>query len=220
MKLVLIRHGQSVWNQQDRFTGWTDVDLSKQGIKEANEAAKALKKEGISFDLIYTSILKRAWETANIIKKELGFPGELIKNWQLNERHYGALQGKNKKEVAKIHGKEQVLIWRRSYDTPPPLLSEDKKEKQKDIPLVLGESLADTLKRVVTYWEDEIYPQLKQGKNILIAAHGNSLRALMKHLYSIDKKDILKLEIPTGSPILCEFDQHFKALEYRSLIND
>ena len=217
MSLVLIRHGQSIWNQQDRFTGWTDVDLSKQGVHEAHEAARILKKKNLSFDLVYASALKRAINTANIIKNELEIPGELIKHWRLNERHYGALQGKNKKETIKTYGEEQVLIWRRSYNTPPPLLTEEMEKQQGDIPLILGESLEDTLKRVIVYWEEEIYPRLKQQKKILIAAHGNSLRALMKHLFSIDKESILKLEIPTGKPILCEFDQNFKASKYQYL---
>ena len=218
MSLVLIRHGQSIWNRENRFTGWVDVDLSEQGINEAKAAARILKRKNCSFDLIYTSVLKRAIHTAEIIKKELDFSGEPIEHWRLNERHYGALQGKNKKEIADIHGEQQVEIWRRSYNTSPPLLNKDKvKQPDGDIPLVLGESLADTLKRVVVYWQDEISPQVKKGKSILIAAHGNSLRALIKHLFSIDDEKIVKLNIPTGKPIICTFDQNHKAVKYQYL---
>ncbi|MCY4524153.1 MAG: 2,3-bisphosphoglycerate-dependent phosphoglycerate mutase [Halobacteriovoraceae bacterium] len=218
MYLVLIRHGQSVWNRQNLFTGWEDVELSEQGVKEAKEAAKFLKKEKLKFDLAYSSILKRAIKTAEIITRELDFKKQIIKHWRLNERHYGALQGKNKKEVAEIHGDEQVRIWRRSYDTPPPFSDQaSNKTAKKEIPVILGESLADTLKRVVTYWEEEILPQLKQSNNILIVAHGNSLRALIKYLFQIDKEKIIEFEIPTGKPILCEFDNGFNAIKYRYL---
>lgn len=206
MILVLIRHGQSVWNQQNRFTGWEDVPLSEQGTDEAKSAADILKRQSYSFDIIYTSLLKRAIHTGRIIKDELGLSTEFIKNWRLNERHYGDLQGKNKEEIARIHGVDQVKIWRRSYDIPPPLLSADKGTvPEEGYPLVLGESLKETLERVLPYWRDHILPNLQKKKNILISAHGNSLRALMKELFSMGEKEIIELEIPTGKPILCEF---------------
>ena len=215
--LVLIRHGQSVWNAQNRFTGWEDVPLSEQGTMEARSAAKVLKKQSYSFDVIYTSLLKRAVHTARIVREELGLSIECVKNWRLNERHYGDLQGKNKEEIAKIHGADQVKIWRRSYDMPPPLLPASKGSiPEEGHPPVLGESLKDTLERVVPYWKDHILPNLQKRKNILISAHGNSLRALMKELFSIGEKEIVQLEIPTGRPIFCEFKDD-QAVGYRFL---
>ncbi len=217
--LILIRHGQSRWNLENRFTGWVDVDLSENGVLEAKEAAKVLKKNDIEIDYVYTSVLKRSIQTAELIldileKNELS----LTKSWQLNERHYGALQGKNKKETAEIHGDEQVKIWRRSFSTKPPQLNE--KDIQipeswgENIPIVLGESLEDTCKRVIPFWKENILKEIKSGKKILISAHGNSLRALLKHLFSISDDKILELEIPTGKPILCKINEEGLGVEY------
>lgn len=217
--LILIRHGQSRWNLENRFTGWVDVDLSENGVLEAKEAAKVLKKNDIEIDYVYTSVLKRSIQTAELIldileKNELS----LTKSWQLNERHYGALQGKNKKETAEIHGDEQVKIWRRSFSTKPPQLNE--KDIQipeswgENIPIVLGESLEDTCERVIPFWKENILKEIKSGKKILISAHGNSLRALLKHLFSISDDKILELEIPTGKPILCKINEEGLGVEY------
>ena len=217
--LILIRHGQSSWNLENRFTGWVDVDLSENGVLEAKEAAKVLKKNDIEIDYVYTSVLKRSIHTAELIldileKNELS----LTKSWQLNERHYGALQGKNKKETAEIHGDEQVKIWRRSFSTKPPQLNEEDiqipESWGEDIPKVLGESLEDTCKRVIPFWKDNILKEIRSGKKILISAHGNSLRALLKHLFSISDDKILELEIPTGKPILCKLNEEGLGVEY------
>lgn len=215
-KLVLIRHGQSLWNKENRFTGWTDVPLSELGIQEAVNAGKLLKEKGFSFDMAYTSYLKRAIDTLTYVLKEMGeenIPVE--KSWKLNERHYGALQGLNKKETADEYGDEQVLIWRRSFDTKPPLLKADDErapkfeKKYKDIPeseLPLGESLKDTIERFIPYYLNEIAPKIEEGKNILIAAHGNTLRALVKYIENISNEDIIELNIPTGVPLIYELD--------------
>lgn len=212
-EIVLIRHGQSEWNKQNRFTGWVNIDLSQQGIDEANHAGEVLKKNSYQFDLVFTSTLKRAQNTANIVKEVLGQKDlETIEDWRLNERHYGALQGLNKKETAEKHGDEQVLIWRRSYSTKPPLLDSEK-AKEFD-PVCSGESLEDTVNRVIPYWTENILKELKAGKKILIAAHGNSLRALMKYLFNISNEEILKLEIPTGKPIKCSLDENFMGIKY------
>ena len=187
--LILIRHGQSEWNKQNRFTGWVNVDLSEKGITEANHAGELLKKNGLKFDKIFTSTLLRAQRTADLAKEVFGQEDlETIKDWRLNERHYGALQGLNKKETADKHGEEQVMIWRRSYKTKPPLLSEE--EAVKFEPKCAGESLEDTVNRVIPYWNENILPAVKNGENILIAAHGNSLRALMKYLFEISEESI------------------------------
>ncbi|MBG08554.1 MAG: phosphoglyceromutase [Halobacteriovoraceae bacterium] len=217
--LILIRHGQSRWNLENRFTGWVDVDLSENGVLEAKEAAKVLKKNDIEIDYVYTSVLKRSIQTAELIldileKNQLS----LTKSWQLNERHYGALQGKNKKETAEIHGAEQVKIWRRSFSTKPPQLNEEEIQIPEswgaDIPKVLGESLEDTCKRVIPFWKDNILKEIRSGKKVLISAHGNSLRALLKHLFSISDEKILELEIPTGKPILCKLNDKGLGVEY------
>lgn len=217
MKIVLVRHGESKWNLANKFTGWTDVDLSKQGYQEAKEAGELLKKEGFSFDLAYTSYLKRATKTLNIILDIMDLHWIPVnKSWKLNERHYGALQGLNKAETAKKEGAEQVHIWRRSFDTPPPALdqadqrypgNEAKYAELSEKQLPRAESLKMTIERVMPYWENEIVPQMKKGKKIIVAAHGNSLRALVKHLDGIPDADIPSLNIPTGKPLVYEFDQ-------------
>jgi len=216
IKLVLIRHGESTWNKENRFTGWTDVDLSEKGVAEAKQAGKILKSEGYTFDIAFTSVLKRAIKTLDLLLEEmdqLWIP--VVKSWKLNERHYGALQGLNKAEMATKYGEEQVMIWRRSYDIPPPALTpEDERYPgnepkyaalaPQDIPLF--ETLKDTVIRVMPYWETDIAPLLKQGKKVVIAAHGNSLRALVKYLDHIPDADIPSLNIPTGIPLVYELD--------------
>lgn len=220
IQLVLIRHGQSVWNKENRFTGWTDVELSEQGIKEAKNAGRLLKKAGFTFDLAFTSYLKRATETLDLVLKEMNLSGvEIRDTWRLNERHYGALQGENKAEKAKEVGEEQVHIWRRSFDTAPPALSLDDErhprfdEKYKELPLELlpaSESLKDTIDRFMPYWDEEIAPALNQGRKVIIAAHGNSLRALVKFLDDISDEEIPKLNIPTGVPLVYELNDDLK----------
>lgn len=222
MKLVLVRHGQSVWNLENRFTGWTDVELSNNGIKEAKEAGKLLKENEFTFDVAYTSVLKRANETLNIILKELGEENIPIHySWKLNERHYGALQGLNKDDTRKKYGDEQVKIWRRSAFVRPPLLNEEDDrypgmdDKYKDLKkneLPLGECLMDTLKRVIDYYETEIKKSLLSGQNVIIAAHGNSLRALIKYLEDISNDDIMNVEIPTGKPYVYELDDNLNII--------
>jgi 2,3-bisphosphoglycerate-dependent phosphoglycerate mutase len=219
-QLILIRHGQSQWNLENRFTGWTDVDLSPLGIEEAREAGKLLKEKGFKFDCAYTSVLKRAVKTLNYILEEmdcLWLP--TTKDYRLNERHYGALQGLNKTETADQYGAEQVHLWRRSYDIKPPTLepndprsptNEEKYSKIDKNLIPLVEDLKDTVARVTPYWETEIAPKVKAGQKIIIAAHGNSLRALIKHLENISDQDILKLEIPTGKPIVYELSDSLK----------
>lgn len=220
MKLVLIRHGQSEWNLENRFTGWKDVDLSEQGKQEAKKAGQDLKADGFEFDVAYTSYQKRAIKTLNIVLEqidELHIP--VNKSWRLNERHYGALQGLNKAETAKKYGDEQVHIWRRSFDVPPPALEDDdernvkfdpkyKNLDHKDMPKC--ESLKDTIARVLPYWESDISKSIKEEKNVIIAAHGNSLRALIKYLLNIDDKKILDLNLPTGVPLVFEIDKDLK----------
>lgn len=222
MKLVLVRHGQSVWNLENRFTGWTDVELSNNGIKEAKEAGKLLKENEFTFDVAYTSVLKRANETLNIILKELGEENIPIHySWKLNERHYGALQGLNKDDTRKKYGDERVKIWRRSAFVRPPLLNEeddrypgmdDKYKDLKKSELPLGECLMDTLKRVIDYYETEIKKSLLSGQNVIIAAHGNSLRALIKYLEDISDDDIMNVEIPTGKPYVYELDDNLNII--------
>jgi 2,3-bisphosphoglycerate-dependent phosphoglycerate mutase len=223
MKIVLVRHGESIWNLNNNFTGWTDVDLSDQGIEEAREAGKLLKEEGFTFDLAYTSYLKRAIKTLNIILDIMDLHWiPVIKTWKLNERHYGALQGLNKKETAEKEGAEQVHIWRRSFDTPPPELdkddprypgNEEKYSELSDEELPTSESLKMTIDRVMPYWENEITPKIKEGKNIIIAAHGNSLRALVKKLDNISDDEISSLNIPTGRPLVYEFDDGMNVID-------
>ncbi|EJP24169.1 phosphoglycerate mutase 1 family [Peptostreptococcaceae bacterium AS15] len=220
MKLVMIRHGQSQWNLENRFTGWKDVDLSNQGVEEAKKAGEDLKKDGFVFDIAYTSYQKRAIKTLNIVLEEIDelyIP--VVKSWRLNERHYGALQGLNKAETAKKYGDEQVHIWRRSFDVPPPALDDDDERnvrfdaKYKDLDpkdMPKGESLKDTINRVMPFWESDISKSIKSGKNVIIAAHGNSLRALIKYLLEIDNERILDLNLPTGVPLIFEIDENLK----------
>ncbi len=215
-KLVLIRHGQSVWNRENKFTGWTDVDLSEQGIREAHEAARVLKEEGYTFDLAYTSYLKRAIRTLWIVLDELDLMWiPVVRSWKLNERHYGALQGLNKADTAAKYGEEQVHIWRRSYDITPPPLEDDDPRNLKFDPKYADvlqeadrrtESLKITLERVLPYWHETIAPSIQAGKKVVISAHGNSLRALVKHLDHLSEKEVLELNIPTGIPLVYEFD--------------
>ena len=221
-KVVLLRHGQSTWNQENRFTGWKDVDLSDLGREEARQAGRLLKEGGYVFDVAFTSVLKRAIKTLDIALDEmdqLWIP--VTKHWRLNERHYGALQGLDKAETAAKHGEAQVKIWRRSYDIPPPPLAEDDERHpgrdpryagldKKDLPL--SESLKDTVERFLPYWHETIAPQALAGKRVLIAAHGNSLRALVKHLDDVSEQDIVDLNIPTGIPLVYELDDRLKAV--------
>jgi 2,3-bisphosphoglycerate-dependent phosphoglycerate mutase len=229
-KLVLLRHGESVWNQENRFTGWKDVDLSEKGVGEAREGGRTLKAEGLEFDLAFCSVLTRANRTLSLALGEMGqlwIP--VIKSWRLNERHYGALQGLDKAETAAKHGEEQVKIWRRSYDVPPPAMSKDderwaghdrryKNLKPDEIPL--SESLKDTVARVIPFWESDIAPALKADQVVLIAAHGNSLRALVKYLDQVTESEILELNIPTGIPLYYELDDHLKPITHRYLGNE
>jgi len=217
MKLVLLRHGESKWNLENKFTGWTDVDLTIKGEGEAKEAGLLLSAENIDINMVFTSVLKRAINTMKICLDNLGKTNiETFYNWRLNERHYGALQGLNKLETAKKYGDEQVLIWRRSYDIRPPELDiNDKRNprfdkkydslKEKEIPL--SECLKDTVLRFLPYWENNISPHVNSGKTIMIVAHGNSLRALVKHLDNISNEDIVRLNIPTGIPLVYELDK-------------
>ena len=219
-KLVLLRHGESKWNMENRFTGWIDIDLSEKGIAESREAAKILRKNNFAFDMVYTSVLKRAIRTAWIVLDDMDLMWIPVKNsWRLNERHYGALQGLNKNEMRQKHGEEQVFIWRRSYDIRPPALqkgdgrfpgNDPKYSDLKRSELPLTESLKDTVKRVLPYWKKEIAPAIKKGKCVLVTAHGNSLRALVKHLEGIPDEEIPKLEIPTGKPLVYELDNKLK----------
>ncbi len=229
-KIVLLRHGESTWNQENRFTGWTDVDLTDKGRAEAALAGVTLKQQGFVFDLAYTSVLKRAIRTLNIVLDEMDLmwiPVE--KSWRLNERHYGALQGLNKSEMAEQYGEEQVHIWRRSYSTQPPALEEtDERYPGKDRryadltheQLPLTECLADTVERVMPYWKDTIAPQIKAGKQIIIAAHGNSLRALIKYLDNVLEEEIVGLNIPTGIPLVYELDEELKPLKHYYLADE
>lgn len=211
--LVLVRHGQSVWNKENRFTGWVDVELSELGESEAKSAGMILKKEGFKFDIVFTSVLKRAIHTMKFILEVLGQTGLApIKNWRLNERHYGALQGLDKTETVKKYGEEQVKIWRRSYDVPPPPKSDVGQDEPK------SESLKDTGARFMPFWFDEIAPKLKEGRKVLVVAHGNSLRALIKYLDNVSEKDIVELNIPTGVPLAYKIDpKSLKALSHRYL---
>jgi len=226
-KLVLLRHGESVWNKENRFTGWTDVDLTEKGRAEAAEAGRLLKADGYEFDIAYTSVLKRAIRTCWITLDELDrlwLPVE--RSWRLNERHYGALQGLNKAETAARHGDAQVKIWRRSYDIPPPPLSPDDARHPRNDPryaalapadLPATESLKDTVARFLPYWHDTIAPAIRAGQRVLIAAHGNSLRALVKYLDHISDEDIVALNIPTGIPFVYELDADLNSLGSRYL---
>lgn len=222
-KLVLIRHGESVWNKENRFTGWTDVGLTKKGINEAIMAGKILKKEGYFFDVAFTSFLKKATKTLDLVLEEMELKNISIKkSWRLNERFYGALQGLNKSETAEKYGEDKVHLWRRSYDTRPPAITENDKRypgkdplyknlKKNELPLT--ESLKDVQKRLLPYWKSEILPALKSGKRVLICAHGNSLRALIKHIDKISDKKIENINIPTGLPLIYEFDKKNKPIK-------
>ncbi|MDR3354092.1 MAG: 2,3-diphosphoglycerate-dependent phosphoglycerate mutase [Synergistaceae bacterium] len=223
-KVVLLRHGESAWNKENRFTGWTDVPLSEKGVSEARAAGAALLKEGFSFDMAFTSVLKRAIKTLWLTLEEMDrmwIPTTF--SWRLNERHYGALQGLNKSETAAKYGDDQVKIWRRSYDVRPPLLERgDDRYPAKDpryaglavSEIPAGECLEDTVARVVPYWNDVIVPEIRAGRKLIIAAHGNSLRALVKHLDNVSNKDILELNIPTGIPLVYELDDDIKPISH------
>ncbi len=222
--LVLVRHGQSAWNLENRFTGWTDVDLTEQGIAEAKEGGRLLKEAGYEFDVAYTSVLKRAIKTLWIIQEEMGLEWlPVVRAWQLNERHYGALQGLNKAETAKEYGEEQVKLWRRSYDVPPPALNLDDERhprfdrryaglKPEELPAT--ESLKITLDRVLPFWHNVLAPDIKAGKRLLVVAHGNSLRALVKYLDNMSEAEILELNIPTGIPLVYELDADLKPVKH------
>lgn len=223
-KVVLLRHGESAWNKENRFTGWTDVDLSEKGLSEAKKAGEVLKKEGFVFDVAFTSVLKRAIRTLWITLDGMDLMWIPVYNsWRLNERHYGALQGLNKAETAAKYGDEQVLVWRRSYDTPPQALDKDdprspakdpryKGLKPSEIPLT--ECLKDTVARFLPYWHETIAPVVKSGKRVIIAAHGNSLRALVKYLDNVSDQDIVGLNIPTGMPLVYELDDNLKPIKH------
>lgn len=223
-KLVLLRHGESIWNLENKFTGWTDVGLSPKGIEEAHEAAKWLKKENFTFDAAYTSVLARAIKTLWLVLEDMDLMWIPVhRSWRLNERHYGALQGLNKVEMVKRYGEEQVLIWRRSYDVPPAALTKDdprfpgRDRRYKDLTteeLPLTECLKDTVNRFLPYWHETIVPAIKAGKRVLIAAHGNSLRALVKRLDNISDEAIVQLNIPTGIPLIYELDDNLKPLKH------
>ncbi len=222
-KIVLLRHGESAWNKENRFTGWTDVDLTEKGIEEAKSAGALLKAEGYTFDLAYVSVLKRAIRTLCFVLDEMDLLWiPVYKSWRLNERHYGALQGLNKAETAAKYGDEQVLIWRRSYATPPPPLERDDPRYPGNDPryadlteneLPLTECLKDTVARFLPYWHEIIAPAVESGKRVLVAAHGNSLRALIKYLDNVSDEDIVELNIPTGIPLVYELDADLKPIQ-------
>lgn len=223
IKLVMVRHGQSQWNLENRFTGWTDIELSEKGICEAKNAGLLLKENGYHFDLAFTSALKRAQNTLKFICEELNETVPTIKSWRLNERHYGALQGLNKAETALKYGDEQVKLWRRSTDVRPPALDISDKRHPNNDPKYddlsaeqkpATENLIDTIKRVMPIWDKEIAPRLKENKKIIIVAHGNSLRALVKYLDNLSEEEIIATEIPTGTPLVYELDANLKPLKH------
>ena len=221
-KLVLIRHGESTWNLENRFTGWTDVDLTETGIEQAKNAGKLLKAEGYEFDVAYTSVLKRATRTLWHVLDEMDRTWlPVVNSWRLNERHYGALQGLNKAETAKKYGDEQVLVWRRSYDTPPPPLDPQDPRSERGDPryarllpdqVPMTECLKDTVARVLPFWNESMAPAIKTGKRLVVAAHGNSIRALVKYLDEVSDSDIVGLNIPNGIPLVYELDAKLKPL--------
>ncbi|MGB9694779.1 MAG: 2,3-diphosphoglycerate-dependent phosphoglycerate mutase [Caldisericaceae bacterium] len=229
-KVVFVRHGESEWNKENRFTGWTDVDLSQKGLDEAHFAADLLKKQGLTFDISFTSVLKRAIKTLWIMLEDLDLMWiPEFKSWRLNERHYGALQGLNKIEMVKQYGEEQVLIWRRSYDVPPPKLEPSDPRnpafdsRYSDLTtneLPLSESLKDTLARAVPYWENVIVPKIKEGKRVIVSAHGNSLRAIVKYIDNVSNEEITGLNIPTGIPFIYEFDENMEPLKHYYLADE
>ncbi|MBS3095999.1 2,3-diphosphoglycerate-dependent phosphoglycerate mutase [Candidatus Woesearchaeota archaeon] len=223
IKLVLLRHGQSTWNKENRFTGWTDVPLTKQGVEEAKKAGKFLNESRYNFDIVFTSVLKRATDTTDIVLKEMKIKPKIEKSWRLNERHYGTLQGLNKAEMAAKYGDEQVLKWRRSYDIKPPALDKSDKRWPGNDPLYrdldkkllpLAESLKDTVKRVAPYWKKEMLPLVKSGKKVLVSASGNSLRALVKIIDNISDNEIVEFNIPTGIPLVYELDDNLKPIKH------
>ncbi|MBE5695738.1 MAG: 2,3-diphosphoglycerate-dependent phosphoglycerate mutase [Bacteroides sp.] len=217
-KIVLLRHGESAWNKENRFTGWTDVDLTEKGVAEAEKAGETLKEYGFNFDKAYTSYLKRAVKTLNCVLDKMNLDWIPVeKNWRLNEKHYGELQGLNKAETAEKYGEEQVLVWRRSYDIAPNPLSESdlrnprfdyRYHEVSDAELPRTESLKDTIERIMPYWESDIFPSLKTAHTLLVVAHGNSLRGIIKHLKNISDEDIIKLNLPTAVPYVFEFDEN------------
>jgi len=220
-KVVLIRHGQSVWNLENRFTGWTDVDLSEQGLIEARQAGQILSANGYTFDVAYTSVLKRAIRTLWIALHEMDLMWIPIHNsWKINERHYGALQGLNKAETAEQYGEEQVQLWRRSAETRPPALDpqdtryEASSPKYTGVPVPLTENLLDTEARMVSYWDEQIVPAIREGKKVIISAHGNTIRALIKHLDQLPADGVVNLNIPTGIPLVYEFDDALKPIRH------
>lgn len=222
IKLVLLRHGESQWNRENRFTGWYDIDLTEQGRGEASAAGKLLREGGFVFDVAYTSVLKRAIRTLWSVLDEMDLMWiPVFKSWRLNERHYGALQGLNKSETSQKYGEEQVLVWRRSYDTPPPALEKSDERypgsdpryaalSEEEVPL--SECLEDTVERFLPFWHETIAPEIRKGRKVIIAAHGNSLRALVKYLDNISEEDIVGLNIPTGIPLVYELDDDLNAL--------
>jgi 2,3-bisphosphoglycerate-dependent phosphoglycerate mutase len=228
IKIVLLRHGESVWNKENKFTGWTDVDLSDKGIKEAKQAGLILKEKGYTFDIAFTSFLKRASDTLKIVQSELDLNDIPVKtSWKLNERHYGALQGLNKAETAKIYGEKQVHLWRRDPDTHPPALektdarypgNDEKYKDLKESEIPLTENLNDTMIRVINYWNEYIVPELKDDKQIIIVAHGNSLRALVKYLDNLSNEEVTALNIPTGVPLVYELDKNLNPLNHYYLV--
>ena len=223
-KLVLIRHGESTWNLENRFTGWTDVDLTPTGVAQAQNAGRLLKADGYEFDVAYTSVLKRAIRTLYLALDEMDCMWlPVVKSWRLNERHYGGLQGLNKADMAKQYGADQVLIWRRSYDTPPPELEQNDPRSERgdaryakldpqQVPLT--ECLKDTVARVMPFWNESMAPAIKAGKRIVVAAHGNSIRALVKYLDNISDEDIVGLNIPNGIPLVYELDENLKPIRH------
>jgi len=224
IKLVLLRHGESTWNKENRFTGWIDVPLTEKGVQEAKESGQILKKEGYTFDVVFTNVLKRATKTTDVVLREMDLVNVPVhESWQLNERHYGALQGLNKSEMVAKFGEKQVLKWRRSYNVRPPALSKDDERypgndpkykglDEKDLPLT--ESLKDTIARVLPYWKNDIIPELKSSKKVLVSASGNSLRALVKIIDKIPNEKIVYFNIPTGVPLVYELDENFKATKH------
>ena len=223
IKLVLLRHGESTWNKENRFTGWTDVPLSEKGTLEAKNAGQVLKKEGYAFDVAFTSVLKRAIDTIDLTLKEMHLKIIVHYSWRLNERHYGALQGLNKTEMAAKYGEGQVKLWRRSYATQPPALEKSDERHPshnhlfKDVPkneLPSTECLKDVVARVLPYWNSDIAPALKAGKKVIVAAHGNSLRALVKYLDNVPENEIVELNIPTGIPLIYELDSNLKPIKH------
>lgn len=223
IQIVLVRHGESIWNLENRFTGWTDVELSKNGIREAKEAGVILKENGFKFDIAFTSVLKRANKTLDYILKELDLNIPIYYSYKLNERHYGSLQGLNKDETIKKYGEEQVRLWRRSSNVRPPALTKDDSRypgndpKYKNLPeeeIPLTENLDDTIKRVIQYWNSDILPMIKKNKKIIIVAHGNSLRGLIKYLDNLNEEEVMNLEIETGNPICYELDDDLKPIKH------